>query len=111
MVEVVDSLKQFVRASHAKQVVMKIVAFSLSPADINSLRDAFHSIDTDRNGSISMRELHDSIRSFKGIPVESIDRHCEQSGANMNTMFSKITIIYIFIYLQNLYILFRINFR
>lgn len=95
---VLDGLQKFVTASQTKQIVMKIVAFSLSPAEINSLRDEFHSIDTNRyshlllykycyvlilryrNGTISMGEMHDSIRSFRGIAPESLDRHCEQTG-------------------------------
>lgn len=80
IMEVVDSLERFVRSSNAKQLVMKIVAFSLSPADINSLREAFNFIDSNRNGTISMSELHESIRSFKGITAEAVDRHFEQVG-------------------------------
>jgi len=80
MIDVLDSLDRFSRSSNTKKLIMKIVAFSLSPNDINSLRDAFNLIDSNRNGTISMSELHDSIRNFKGVTAEAVDRHFEQVG-------------------------------
>lgn len=80
MVVVLDSLQKFINTSQSRQLVMKLIAFSLSPAQISTLRDEFHSIDTNRNGTISMSEMHASIRSFKSVSSESLERHCEQLG-------------------------------
>ena len=59
-----------------------MIAFSLSPAQINSLRDDFNAMDTNRNGTISLSEIRESIKNCKGIPADAIERHCEQSGLN-----------------------------
>ena len=56
------NISDFVRSSQAKQVIMRIVAFTLSPSQINSLREEFYSIDTDRSGFVSMSELKDPKR-------------------------------------------------
>ena len=72
MTQVTNSLTQFLRQNESKQVIMKIVAFSLTPQQINTLRDEFHTIDANRNGSLSMSELKESISNFKVCHVVSI---------------------------------------
>ena len=65
MSQVTNSLTQFLRQNESKQVILKIVAFSLTPQQINTLRDEFNTIDANRNGSLSMSELKESISNFK----------------------------------------------
>ena len=77
MVGIVDSMQKFVKASHAKQTILKIIAFSLSPTQINTLRDEFLRIDMNHNGSIPVSELHKSVVSFSGVNVEHLDEHSD----------------------------------
>ena len=70
MREVTNSLTQFLRQNESRKVVMKIVAFSLTPQQISTLRDEFHEIDANRNGSLSMSELNESISNFKVLSIE-----------------------------------------
>jgi Ca2+-binding EF-hand superfamily protein len=41
--------------------MLKLVAFTLNPAQIEKLRDDFYAIDKDRNGTISMDELRKAL--------------------------------------------------
>ena len=56
-----SSLGRFMRLSRFKKLMLEAVAFSLTPAQISILRTDFHSIDTDRSGTISMVELQEYV--------------------------------------------------
>lgn len=56
-VEVVNSVAHFLKLSQIKKLMLKVVAFTLNPKQIEQLRDDFYAIDKDRNGTISMEEL------------------------------------------------------
>ncbi len=64
--DIVNSLTGYMEMSKFKQMVMGAVAFTLSPTQIADLRDEFQSIDTDRSGTISMKELRKSMATIKG---------------------------------------------
>ena len=61
--ENLNDMVEFMKSSRAKQVMMKMVAFSLSPTQIFRLRDDFHALDTDRSGCISLYTLQNSVKS------------------------------------------------
>jgi calcium-dependent protein kinase len=59
--EVVQSVTHFLKLSKIKKLMLKVVAFTLNPKQIEQLRDDFYSIDSDRNGTISMKELKKAL--------------------------------------------------
>ena len=65
--DVVDSLKGFMELSKFKQVLMSSVAFTLTSEQIAELKEEFHAMDTDHSGTISMKELRESMATVRGV--------------------------------------------
>ena len=55
--DVASSLESYYNLCKFNKLLCKAVAFSLKPSQINHLSTIFNSIDTDRNGYVSIKEL------------------------------------------------------
>jgi len=55
--DVVNSLKQFSRASSFRKVCFSMMAYNMSREERMQVRKAFEAMDTEKNGRISMQEL------------------------------------------------------
>lgn len=62
-ISVLSNIREFVRFSRLKKVALRAVTSILSPDDIIHLEDQFHAIDTDKDGSLSLSEIHEVIFS------------------------------------------------
>ena len=84
--DVVQSLQGFMEMSKFKQVVMGAVAFTLTPNQIADLKEEFHAIDTDHSGTISMKELRESMATVRGLKDDS-KLHDLIKGIDINSDF------------------------
>lgn len=60
---VLGNLVNFRKFSALKRIALEVVAFSLEPAQIESLRSDFEKFDTEQNGEISVKEFHQVLDS------------------------------------------------
>jgi len=56
--EKLNQFKDYQRASKIKQVALTAISVQASPDDIKDLKELFKSLDTNGDGSISLKELH-----------------------------------------------------
>ena len=70
--------------------MLKVVAFTLSPKQIEQLREDFYAIDTDRNGTISMQELRDALlrKNQTHAQVEEIMKKMHKDGIEGTGIYS-----------------------
>lgn len=70
------------KLSKIKKLMMKVVAFTLNPKQIEQLREDFYSIDTDRSGTISMDEVKKALlsRNQTAEQIESSFKALEEAG-------------------------------
>jgi calcium-dependent protein kinase len=83
--DIVESLRSFVKLNSFKRMILSAVAFTLSSEQIEALREEFNAIDTDGNGTISMSELRDSMNLVYGKtylkgPASGVQRTRPLSG-------------------------------
>lgn len=71
-INVFESLKNFSGFSELKKVVIDVIAFSLDSESTEESQEYFHYIDSDGNGTISVDELRNSLKS-KGVPESQIN--------------------------------------
>jgi len=71
--EVVRSLEAFCEADDLKKIALEVIAFSMPPAKLKSLRDMFVKIDTDNSGTISIDEFR-SAMALGDLPEDKIER-------------------------------------
>ena len=93
----VNSISHFRQLSLIKKLMLKVVAFTLSPKQIEQLREDFYAIDTDRNGTISMQELRDALlrKNQTHAQVEEIMRKMEDGveGTGIYCLFRLLSIM------------------
>ena len=71
-----NDLVDFMNSSRARQLMMKMIAFSLNPAEISQLRNEFHALDIDKSGCISIGALQRSLKL--SLPTSVLRQHSEQ---------------------------------
>ena len=82
--EIAQSLIKFSKLSIAKKLILEAVAFSLSATQINSLRLEFNLIDLDRNGKLSLSEIHGYVMKYSG--EDYINNNPNLSGISGNAL-------------------------
>ncbi|KAL3527214.1 hypothetical protein ACH5RR_011870 [Cinchona calisaya] len=70
-ISVLSNMRQFVKYSHLKQFALRALASTLDEGELANLRDQFHAIDVDKNGSISLEEMRQALA--KDIPWKMKD--------------------------------------
>lgn len=60
-ISVLSNMRQFVKYSHLKQFALRALASTLDEEELSDLRDQFHAIDVDKNGSISLEEMRQAL--------------------------------------------------
>ena len=55
------NMRQFVTYSRLKQFALRALASTLDEQELANLRDQFHAIDVDKNGSISLEEMRQAL--------------------------------------------------
>eukprot|EP00850_Spirogloea_muscicola_P004745 SM000020S06095 [mRNA] locus=s20:1014027:1019676:+ [translate_table: standard] len=56
-------LRAFAAANRLKKAALRVLASGLTPAEIRQLGDAFHSLDADRSGAITLEELRKGLQA------------------------------------------------
>jgi calcium-dependent protein kinase len=79
--DVVNSVGKFMKLSQIKKLMLKVVAFTLNPKQIEQLREDFYAIDTNRNGTISMEELRNALAAKGMAPHESFKVEDGEDGS------------------------------
>eukprot|EP00850_Spirogloea_muscicola_P024156 SM000458S16458 [mRNA] locus=s458:15350:19092:- [translate_table: standard] len=56
-------LRAFAAANRLKKAALRVLASGLTPAEIRQLGDAFHALDADRSGAITLEELRKGLHA------------------------------------------------
>lgn len=80
--EIVNSVAHYLHLSKVKKLILKVVAFTLNSSQIENLRADYFSIDTDRNGSITLAELRTALiqKSVGQDKIDSIFKAIKEAG-------------------------------
>ncbi|CDP01899.1 unnamed protein product [Coffea canephora] len=70
-ISVLSNMRQFVKYSRLKQFALRALASTLDEEELADLRDQFHAIDVDKNGSISLEEMRQALA--KDLPWKMKD--------------------------------------
>ncbi|KAK7262953.1 hypothetical protein RJT34_30535 [Clitoria ternatea] len=60
-ISVLSNMRQFVKYSRFKQFALRALASTLNEEELADLKDQFHAIDVDKNGSISLEEMRQAL--------------------------------------------------
>ncbi|KAJ7953123.1 GPCR kinase [Quillaja saponaria] len=60
-ISVLNNMRQFVKYSRLKQFALRALASTLNDEELCNLKDQFHAIDVDKNGSISLEEMRQAL--------------------------------------------------
>ena len=63
-IDVYYGLTRFLKMTPARRFLMLVVAFSLKPAQVATLRGDFHAFDRQRTGTLLLSELHEGMKAF-----------------------------------------------
>jgi len=79
---VVKSMLAFNARNKFKKEALKLIASTLSAADVQKLRQQFHAIDTDNTGTITFQELRDATARAGADPaaVEALMKEMDTDG-------------------------------
>ncbi|KAL3525272.1 hypothetical protein ACH5RR_013644 [Cinchona calisaya] len=70
-ISVLSNMRQFVKYGLLKQIALRALASTLDEEELADLRDQFHAIDVDKNGSISLEEMRQALA--KDLPWKMKD--------------------------------------
>jgi len=70
--DVIKSMTQYANMEKLKKTAVQVVAVTLSPAEINKLRDQFKVFDTDGSGTVSLSEFRAGMEKTAGMDSQSI---------------------------------------
>ncbi|KAI7729751.1 hypothetical protein M8C21_033665 [Ambrosia artemisiifolia] len=70
-ISVLSNMREFVKYSRLKQIALRALASTLDEEEISNLKDQFHAIDVDKNGSISLEEMRQALA--KDVPWKMKD--------------------------------------
>ncbi|MFS8033967.1 putative protein kinase CAMK-CDPK family [Helianthus anomalus] len=70
-ISVLSNMREFVKYSRLKQIALRALASTLDEEEISDLKDQFHAIDVDKNGSISLEEMRQALA--KDVPWKMKD--------------------------------------
>ncbi|CAH1413657.1 unnamed protein product [Lactuca virosa] len=73
---VLNNMRQFVRYSRLKQFALRALASMLDEEEISFLKDQFHAIDVDKNGTISLEEMRQALA--KDVPWKMKDSRVQE---------------------------------
>ncbi|XP_019168314.1 PREDICTED: calcium-dependent protein kinase 24 [Ipomoea nil] len=80
---VTTRIKQFTLMNKFKKRVLMVVAENLSQDQVESIKEMFHMMDTDKNGNLSFEELKDGL-SMMGQPVADHDVQLLMDAADVD---------------------------
>nr|KAJ0215760.1 hypothetical protein LSAT_V11C300129870 [Lactuca sativa] len=75
-ISVLSNMRQFVRYSRLKQFALRALASMLDEEEISFLKDQFHAIDVDKNGTISLEEMRQALA--KDVPWKMKDSRVQE---------------------------------
>ncbi len=79
--DVVKSLTQFSATNRMRKEALRMVATTLSAADVRRLRTAFNTMDSNTDNVICIRELGDAIAKMDmGVDIGDLMRHLDLDG-------------------------------
>ncbi|KAI3699369.1 hypothetical protein L2E82_43630 [Cichorium intybus] len=75
-ISVLNNMRQFVKYSRLKQIALRALASMLDEEEISFLKDQFHAIDVDKNGTISLEEMRQALA--KDVPWKMKDSRVQE---------------------------------
>ncbi|KAL4569033.1 hypothetical protein LXL04_024660 [Taraxacum kok-saghyz] len=75
-ISVLNNMRQFVKYSRLKQFALRALASMLDDEEISFLKDQFHAIDVDKNGTISLEEMRQALA--KDVPWKIKDSRVQE---------------------------------
>eukprot|EP00250_Pteridium_aquilinum_P009883 c19000_g1_i1 orf=262-1809(+) len=64
-ISVLSNIREFVRCSRLRKIALRAVTSILSPDEIVNLEDQFNAMDTDKDGTLSLSEIHEALAKDK----------------------------------------------
>lgn len=71
---VIQSMQRYGNMEQLKQTAVQVVAFAMSPSEIDDLRTQFKAMDADGSGTVSLEEFRKGMESHAGMEPEAIEQ-------------------------------------